>query len=540
VETAVRNPRKRRGRVAEPLLLGVDVGTGSTKCVLIDVRGRLHAASQADYPLHHSGSAWVEQDAGDWWRAVCKTVREALAQAPHGPERVLGVGVSSQAPTLLPLDAAGRPLRRPIIWMDRRAEAEAADLNARLGADEIHRVTGNRPDAFYLAARLLWFRKKEPELFRRAAQFVQCNGYINFKLTGNLGLDRAHAALLQLREYGTEKWYAAMCEVCGVEPTQFPASRDGHSVEGTVTKEAAAATGLRAGTPVVAGTVDSAAAALEAGLSEPGAAVEMTGTSTVVVIPNNQGLTEPALISMPHALPGIHLLLGAMVSSGGSLRWFRDQLGQTELQDARVKGTDAFDLLTRQAAREEPGGAGVIFLPYMMGERSPLWHANARGVFFGLSLTTTKGALVRAILEGTAFALRHNVDVARQAGAEIRELRTVGGCSRSAVWNRIKADVLGLPVLQPRSSLGSPFGAAFLAGMATGVYPDAGAALRTIVRIERRFEPSAANYRRYSERYLLFRRLYEHLNNDFNDLAALGGAGPPGRSDERGRPRRGK
>ena len=193
----------------------------------------------------------------------------------------------------------------------------------------------------------------------------------------------------------------------------------------------------------MAGTVDSPAAALEAGVAEPGIAAEMTGTSTVVIMPNDRGLTEPALIAMPHALPGIHLLLGAMVSSGGCLRWFRDQLGQPEVQAASRAGADAFDLLTRQAAQVGPGSGGVIFLPYMMGERSPLWHTNARGVFFGLSLATRKAALVRAILEGAAFALRHNMEVAVRAGAEVREMRSVGGCSRSDLWNQIKADVLG-------------------------------------------------------------------------------------------------
>jgi xylulokinase len=310
--------------------------------------------------------------------------------------------------------------------------------------------------------------------------------------------------------------------MCGVEPAQFPAVVEGHRIQGRVTREAADATGLREGTPVVAGTVDSAAAALEAGLFEPGIAVEMTGTSTVVLIPNDQGLTEPALIAMPHALPGIHLLLGAMVSSGASLRWFRDQFGQPEVQAALEKKVDSFDLLTEQAAQAGPASDGVIFLPYMMGERSPLWHTHARGVFFGLSLATSKGAMIRAILEGAAFALRHNVEVATRAGAQIRELRSVGGCSRSELWNQIKADVLGKPLLLPHTSVGSPFGAAILAGMGAGVYPDVRESLREMVRLNRCFEPNQANHRRYTEVYRLFRDLYEHLKGDFDRAAAIG------------------
>ena len=505
----------------EPLLLGIDVGTSSVKAVLLDLRGNLCAVCQAEYPLHHIRPAWVEQDPEDWWRATCQAIREALAKVPHASERVLGLAVSSQAPALLPLDRSGRPLRPAMIWMDRRAESEAARLTELLGAAEIHRITGNRPDAFYVAARLLWLRNHEPEVLKRTWQFVQVNGYVNYRLTGRIAMDPAHAVLLQLRDYATGEWSQALCSACGVEPAQFPEVIEAAAVQGEVTAEAAAATGLRVGTPVMAGTVDSPAAALEAGVAEPGIAVEMTGTSTVVIMPNDCGLTEPALIALPHALPEIHLLLGAMVSSGGCLRWFRDQLGQPEAQAALEQSADAFDLLTRQAAQAPPGSDGVIFLPYMMGERSPLWHTNARGVFFGLSLATGKAALVRSILEGAAFALRHNVEVAARAGAEVREMRSVGGCSRSDLWNQIKADVLGLPLLLPRTSAGSPFGAAILAGMGAGAFPDVRKALLEMVKLDRRFEPIQANREKYSRIYQVFRDIYAHLKDDFDRAAAV-------------------
>ena len=504
----------------EPLLLGIDVGTSSVKAVLLDLRGNLCAVCQAEYPLHHIRPAWVEQDPEDWWRATCQAIGEALGKVPHGAERVLGLAVSSQAPTLLPLDGAGRPLRPAMIWMDRRAEAESARLTELLGADEIHRITGNRPDEFYVAARLLWLHDHEPEVLKQTAKFVQVNGYINYRLTGRVGMDPAHAVLLQMRNYATGEWSQALCSACGVDPAQFPEVLEAHQVQGEVTAEAAEATGLRVGTPVMAGSVDSATAALEVGVVEPGIAAEMTGTSTVVIIPNDSGLTEPALIAMPHALPGLHLLLGAMVSSGGSLRWFRDQLGQSEVQAAKEQGADAFDLLTEQAAQAPPGSDGVVFLPYMMGERSPLWHTNARGVFFGLSLATRKAALTRSILEGAAFALRHNVEVAADAGAEVREMRSVGGCSRSDLWNQIKADVLGLPVLLPRTSVGSPFGAAILAGMGAGAFPDVRKSLIEMVKLERRFEPNQANHERYSRIYRVFRDIYAHLKDDFDRASA--------------------
>jgi xylulokinase len=505
----------------EQLLLGIDAGTSSVKAVLLDLRGNLRAVCQEEYPLHHLRTGWVEQDPEDWWQATCKAIGGTLAMVQKGRERVLGLAVSSQAPTLLPLDRSGKPLRPAMIWMDRRAEAEAVHLAEVLGAEEIYRITGNRPDAFYVAARLLWLRNHEPEILKRTWKFAQVNGYINYRLTGQLTVDPAHAVLMQMRNYATVEWSETLCSACGVDPSQFPEVMDSHHIQGQVTTRAAKATGLKAGTPVMAGTVDSPAAALEAGVTEPGIAVEMTGTSTVVIIPNDRGLTEPALIAMPHALPGIHLLLGAMVSSGGSLRWFRDQFGATANQ-AKVEGSaDAYDQLTREAADIEPGSGGVIFLPYMMGERSPIWHTNARGVFFGLTLATPKAALARAILEGAAFALRHNVETAQLAGAAVREMRSVGGCSRSDLWNQIKSDVLGIPVLLPRAAVGSPFGAAILAGMGAGAYPDIFKSLSEMVHLDKRFEPDHANFEKYTQIYRVYRNIYEHLKSDFDQAAKI-------------------
>ena len=503
----------------ESLLLGIDVGTSSVKAVLIDENGKLHATGQAEYPLHHIRPAWVEQDPEDWWNGTCFVIKEALSKVPGGADRINGLAVSCQAPTLLALDRSGEPLRPAMIWMDRRAEAESLRLTELIGADNIHRITGNRPDAFYVAARLLWLKNNEPEVLKRTWKFVQVNGYINFRLTGQLTIDTSNAALLQLRDYQKEEWSETLCNICGVKTSQFPEVVAAHFVQGKVTVQASEMTGLKVGTPVMAGTVDSASAALEVGVVEPGIAAEMTGTSTVVIIPNDKGLTEPALIAMPHALPGIHLLLGAMVASGGCLRWFRDQFGQKEVLVAKEGKSDAFDLLTEQAAGIRPGSDGVIFLPYMMGERSPLWHTNARGVFFGLSLATSKAAMIRSVLEGTAFALRHNMEVALKAGAEVREVRSVGGCSRSDLWNQIKADVLGLPLLLPRVSVGSPFGAAIVAGMGTGLFPNIRKSLLEMVQLERRFEPNPDNHGRYMKNYKIYRDIYDHLKGDFDHLA---------------------
>ena len=511
----------RREASLDELLLGIDVGTTGAKAALVSADGQLRAVGRSEYALHHLRPGWVEQDPQEWWRAVCEAIRQVVADDPKATERIAGLAVSSQAPALLPLSRAGAPLRPAMIWMDRRAEGEAKRLEEILGEGTVYRVTGNRPDAFYVAPKLLWLKTHEPKILAQTWRFVQVSGYINYRLTGDYSLDSAHAALLQLRNYSTAEWYKPLCDACGVEPTQFPEVKGGHCLHGEVSPGAAEATGLRPGTRVMVGTVDSAAAALEAGAVEPGVAVEMTGTSSVLTMLNEGGVTEAAFIAMPHAIPGVHLLLGAMVASGASLKWFRDQLGETEVQRAAQLNADAFDLLTEQAAEISLGSRGVVFLPYMAGERSPLWHTNARGVFFGLSLSTPKAALIRAILEGTAFALYHNVEVAGRAGIWLSEIRSVGGGTRSALWNQIKADVLGTPVHLPEAPVGAPFGDAVLAGMGLGLYPDIRAALRDRVRVKTRFEPNLENHSKYQEIYRIFRKLYEHLRSDFDDMAGL-------------------
>ncbi|MBE0690513.1 MAG: carbohydrate kinase, partial [Anaerolineae bacterium] len=309
------------------LFLGIDVGTTGVKAALFTPDGHLEAVTTIEYPTQYLRTGWVEQNPQDWWQATCAAIRGVLGEVAHASERVAGIAVSSQAPTMIATDADGNPLRPALIWMDRRADAEVEQLKAMLGANEIYRVTGNRPDAFYVAAKMRWFWQHEPELHAQTRWFLQIPGYINYQLTGTFALDNAHAALLQLRDYAAATWSAAICAACGVDPAQLPVVLPGHHMQGEVTHSAAELTGLRAGTPVMAGTVDGAAAAVEAGVAEEGVAAEMTGTSTVLLMPNARGVTEAAFIAMPHALPNMHLLLGAMVSSGASLNWFRDNFG---------------------------------------------------------------------------------------------------------------------------------------------------------------------------------------------------------------------
>jgi xylulokinase len=294
-----------------------------------------------------------------------------------------------------------------------------------------------------------------------------------------------------------------------------------------VTRRAAEESGLRIGTPVMVGTVDGTAAAIEVGASHEGIAAEMTGTSTVVLFPTRTARPSNELITMEHALPGMWLLLGATVASGASLSWFLEEFGADTRRQAQRQHREPFELLTEMAARVGPGSDGVTFLPYLMGERSPLWHANARGVIFGLSLSTTRAAVVRSILEGTAFALRHNVEVAAANGIALEEVRAVGGGAKSALWCQIKADVLGRELIVPDAAVGAAFGAALIAGVGMGLMEDLGQTSRRLFREAARYVPNQSNRARYDDGYALFCDLYQHVRDDFDRAARLVDAGSP-------------
>jgi xylulokinase len=488
--------------------LGIDVGTTTVKACIIGESGDVLASASVAYPTEHLRPSWVEQDPEQWWSAT-RTVLGRLAES-GGPNLLAGasgVAVSAQAPTLLGLDDSGRPVRPALIWMDRRADAESRALADRFGVDRWTALTGNRPDPFYVAPKIRWMRDHEPKEFARVRTWVQITGYLVHRLTGELSIDEQHASILGLRDLKAGRWDPEILAAVGADASSLPPVRAATDVVGTVTPAAAAATGLRAGIPVVAGTVDSAAAALEAGVVRPGEAAEMTGTSTVVVLPVDRLTSQDEFITMASVVPGQWVLLAAMVATGASLAWLK-----TLLRD-----DSGFDDLTARAAATEPGG--LVFLPYLMGERSPIWDSTARGTILGLTLGTGPDDLVRAVLEGTAFALRHNLEVAAGYGFSPAVLRSIGGPAASDAWCQIKADVTGIPVARMRATTGSAFGDAMLAAVGTGG-GDLVDTVRAAAVVDREFEPRPAAASRYDDLYAVYRSSYDHLSPDLAALAA--------------------
>ena len=460
------------------VFLGIDVGTSGVTSALIQLDGTVVAIATSEYSTRHIRAGWVEQDAEDWWTAIVATLQELRAKVSF--DGLAGIAVSSQAPTLLALDSSLHPVRPALIWMDRRATEQAEALESSHSPDGYIAARGNRADSFYVAAKIAWFRDEEPELLARTAHFAQINGYIAARLTGVLSIDEAHASLLALRAAGATEWDQSALTEVGITAAQLPPVRRATDVIGAVTPVAASATGLPPGVPVVAGTVDGAAAAVETGVFSEGSAAEMTGTSSVLVMPSARPIPHPAFITMSSPDGSSWYSLAAVVASGASLRWLRDLVAPDE----------DYPTLIARASAVQAGADGVIFVPHMVGERSPLWDSNRRGALAGLSLGVGVAVLVRAVLEGTAYSLRHNLTVAATIGVSPTELRVTGAPSTSDLWCQIKADVTGIAVVRMKSPTGAAFGAAMLAAVGVGAVAGLHEFAVNVDRVDRRFEPT--------------------------------------------------
>lgn len=496
--------------------IGVDVGTTGTKAVLVDDTGAVVADAGEEYSTRYLGPHGAEQDPDDWWNATARSVRGVLERAGIDPAAIAAVGVSSQAPSVVAVDARLKPVRPAVLWMDRRGSAESAARSAE--ADEIIARTGNRPDAYFAAPTLAWLLRAEPELVSVATTVLMASGYVVARLSGVRCCDTGHAGLTLLADLGATRWAADLAELWQVPTSWLPPVVEPTAVIGTVTAEAATATGLRSGTPVVAGGVDGVTASLAAGVADHGDVCEMTGQSTVLNAAFDADLFAAAgdrwngtLSVVPYPIAGQHLVYGAMVASGGILRWFRDEFGDREVRAAGGDDVAAFGLLDELAATASPGSGGLVMLPYFLGERSPIWDPDARGAIVGLTMSTGRAEIVRSILEGTAYGLAHNLDELRRIGLDPPVVRAVGGGARGRTWNQIKADVTGVPIRVGAQRADAPVGSALLAAAGVGLLPDLAAAVRARNLPREQYDPDPGRHADYRTFYTAYRELYPAL-----------------------------
>ena len=477
---------------APTALLTLDNGTSSTKAALWSLDGQVLAESTQPYELNRPQPTWAEIDAELWWQAACRAIHDVLARSRIDPRQVRAVALDGISWTLLAVDDAARPLYPALIWLDRRAEEEAARLRALPSANRLVDLSANPLDPAYITPKLAWLRDHQPRIFEQAACFLTASGFLTARLTGELTCDYTQAYGYHFFDMRRACWDAEAAGVSGVPLAKLPRLCRCDEIAGRVTPRAALETGLPAGIPVLAGCLDAAAGALGAGLTRLGQANEQGGQAGGMAISLDRVVVEPRLIFSHHVLPGQYLLQGGTVG-GGSLGWLRD------LVDPGL----SFEALGAEAAQAAPGANGVIFLPYMAGERTPLWNTRARGGFIGLSYTTTRADLARAVMEGCALAVYHNIKVAEETGVVVTEYLGSGGATRSPVWCQIKADIYGKPFVVARRAGGGEGGhllGLFALGMrALGECDSAGALVENLLVERLVFEPDAKRHAQYQE-----------------------------------------
>jgi xylulokinase len=487
------------------LLLGIDVGTSATKAVLLDPERGVVRQAERPVELRSPHPGWAEEDPEQWWSNVCELCRE-LPMAD-----VAAVGVSGMVPAVVLLDERGRPLRPSIQQNDARAAIEVEELRAALDPKWVLLQTGSAVTQQSVGPTAMWLARHEPDVWRATRTILGSYDFVSFRLTGERSVEHNWALESGLWSLLERDWYKGSCEAAGVDPSLLPEERASSQVVGVVTDEAAAATGLRAGTPVIAGSADHVASAFAAGVVEPGDLLIKLGSAGDILLATGGVDVDERLYLDFHLVPGRYLLNGCMATSGSFIRWFQHELAG----GARLEALDA------EAESAGPGAGGIVALPYLLGEKTPINDPLARGAFVGLRLDHARGHLFRAVLEATAFGFRHHLDVFAELGYAVRRIRVTNGGARSRLWKHVVADVIGRPLEALSTAAGSELGVAFAAGIGTGLI-GAWGEIERFVEVAETVEPSGE---RYDELYAAYRVLYGALA----PVLALTRA-PPGRS----------
>jgi xylulokinase len=493
------------------------VGTGGTRALLIDESGAVVASAIHEHqPFASPRSGWAEQDPHDWWKACQGAVRKLLQDSAISATEIACIGLSGQMHGAVLLDRNGEVLRPALIWCDQRTVAECRYLNETIGPRRLVELTANPALTNFTLTKLLWVRTNEPNIWRRFHGFLLPKDYIRLRLTGVRATDVADASGTLLLDVVHRRWSDAMLDAVGLNPDCLPALYESQQVVGQITEAAAACTGLKAGTPVVAGAGDQAAGATGMGIVRPGDVSATIGTSGVVFAASDAPVTDPQgrLHTFCHAIPGRWHVMGVTQAAGLSLRWFRDNFGVFPGR-AGSHYADPYDQLSAEAAQIPAGAGGVLWAPYLMGERTPHLDPNARAALVGLAADHTRAHVVRAILEGVAFSLKDSLTIFKQLGIPVRAIRVGGGGARSPLWRQIQADVYGQPVETVQAEEGAAYGAALLAGVGAGVWTSVDAACDAVVHAAKRTAPNHDAARVMQETYARYRRIYPALCSIF-------------------------
>jgi len=495
------------------LLLGIDIGTSSCKVAIFKKTGEVVSSVCGDYQVYYPKSGYAEQEPDDWWMAVCRATKKCIQKGNVNPSDFAGIGIAGQSWSAVAVDKGGNVLTRTPIWMDTRSSEICDRLNQEIGSGTIFQISGNSLTASYTTGKVLWYEKNLPEVYKKTDKILQSNSFIAYRLTGKISQDICQSYAWHCFNMRTGAWDDEMRKAMGIPEQFLPDISACHAVIGTVTRQAAQQSGLVEGIPVVAGGLDAACGALGAGVIHNGETQEQGGQAGGMSICTDTYKSDPRLILSCHVIPKHWLLQGGTTGGGGVMRWLEREFADYERIMAAESGKSSLVQLNEIAQMVNSGSDGLIFLPYMSGERTPIWDPDAKGVFYGLDFSKTKGHFVRAAMEGVAYSVRHNLEVAEEAGASVEVLRSMGGSANSLLWTQIKADITGKPIVVPDSDTATTLGAVMLAGVGVGLYRDFQEAVDTVVMIKREHSPNPEVKTVYDKNYEIYLELYENLRN---------------------------
>jgi xylulokinase len=504
-------------------VIGCDLGSQGVKVILLTAEGQLAGEASAGYGIDYPHPTWADQPVSRWTEALCSAVRKLLHDTGVLPEQIQAIGLDAQVDGVVPVDAAGNPLRPAIIWMDRRAVDQCNAVAEVRDPENIFQITGLNVDASHVAPKIRWLADREPEVYQKAAHFLLPGSYAAYYLTGELGVDASNASSTMLMDVRTKAWSAEMCASFEIEIERLAPILSSLTEIGSLRPQIASQLGLKPSTRVILGSGDEHAACLGAGVVQSGLVCDIAGTAEPVCVSSTMPVFDPSGLveTHCHADPELWLIENPGFASGANYRWFRDEFSASEVQAASANGTSAYELLNGLAEQIPPGSNGLIFLPCLMGALAPTWNAAARGTYFGFSLSHTRAHFVRALLEGSAYAVRDITDQMRKIGLQPEQIRVVGGGAQSRLWRQIKADVTGLPVAMPQTTETTALGAGMMALVGTGLSSSLNEAAGQTVRIVDVLEPNPESQRVYEEYYQLYLSTYRALLPVFDQLAGL-------------------
>jgi xylulokinase len=506
------------------ITLGIDVGTSGTKTLAIDERGSILASATAEYPCDHPHPGWSEQHPELWWEATVKTIGQILASGRVQAKDIAGIGLSGQMHGSVFLDASGTVIRPALLWNDQRTAAQCAEIEEKAGGREaLVRMVANPALTGFTAPKLLWVRKHEPKNWERVRQVLLPKDYVRFKLTGTYATEVSDASGTLLLDVANRRWSGELLSRLGIDSALLPACYESPEVSGKVSEKGAKATGLPLGVPVVGGGGDQPAGAVGSGIVRQGVVSATMGTSGVVFAHADSLGFDPLgrLQRGCHAVPGAWHVMGVVLSAGGSLQWFRNELGKAEIAAARQKGEDPYFILTDEAALAGPGAEGLFFLPYLTGERTPHFDPDAKGAWVGLTVRHGRAHMIRSVLEGATYAMRDSLELIREMGVAIDQVRVSGGGARNALWRKIQADIYGCDVHTLNSTEGPAFGVALLAQVGIGGFKSVPEACDATIRSvdSTAVDPKAMAF--YNRAYAVYRQLYVDLRTSFKAIGKL-------------------